>query len=118
MTVYKEFTFDSAHWLPNVPVGHKCGRVHGHTYRLIVSVSGEPDCSGMIIDYADIAVAVLPILETIDHHLLNEIDGLDNPTTEVLARWLWNEIRIKIRRPIAVEVKESASTGCLYGGPF
>lgn len=117
MTIYKEFTFDAAHKLTRVPAGHKCARMHGHTYRLIVSIEGEPDESGMIIDYADLAAAVEPILAQVDHHTLNDLHGLENPTTEVVAPWLWRRIHAALPKHVmTVELKESSSTGCVYDG--
>lgn len=118
MTIYKEFTFDSAHKLTRVPADHKCATMHGHTYRLIVSVHGEPDDRGMIIDYAELTDAIAPILRQLDHQTLNGIHGLDNPTTEVLAPWIWRRLHAALPDyKISVEVKESSTTGCIYGGP-
>lgn len=117
MRIYKDFTFDSAHKLTRVPAGHKCANMHGHTYVLRVFITGEPDDRGMLIDYAELADALAPIIKQVDHQTLNDIHGLDNPTTEVLAPWLWR--RIKAALPdydIAVEVKESSTTGCYYDG--
>lgn len=113
MKIYKEFTFDSAHKLTRVPAGHKCANMHGHTYRLIVYISGEVDERGMVIDYAELAAAVAPILAQIDHQTLNDIHGLENPTTEVLAPWIWRRIHAALPNyAIDIEVKESSTTGC------
>lgn len=118
MTIYKEFTFDSAHKLTRVPAGHKCANMHGHTYRLIVSIHGEPDDRGMLIDYAELASAVEPIIRQVDHQTLNDIHGLGNPTTEVVAPWLWRRIHAALPgHAMTVELKESATTGCRYDGP-
>lgn len=115
MTIYKSFTFDSAHKLTKVPAGHKCATMHGHTYQLTVFVAGEPDESGMLIDYADLAGAVAPIVAQLDHQTLNDIHGLHNPTTEVLAPWIGLRVRAALPgRDISIEVKESSTTGCLW----
>lgn len=115
VTICKRFDFDAAHWLPNVPDGHKCKRLHGHTYRVDVVISGVPDERGFVVDYAEIADAWEPIHDEIDHHCLNDVPGLDNPSTEVLAPWI-------LRRLVAndvigemvesVRVYESSTTWC------
>jgi 6-pyruvoyltetrahydropterin/6-carboxytetrahydropterin synthase len=94
MELYKEFTFEAAHRLPNVAPEHKCARLHGHSYRVIVHVSGEVDPqSGMVMDFADITAAFKPIVaEQLDHYYLNEIEGLENPTSENLAQWIWQRL--------------------------
>ena len=106
MEVFKEFTFDSAHFLPNAPEGHKCHRLHGHTFRVSVHVTGpvDPD-RGWILDFADIEVAFGPIHEILDHRLLNDIAGLSNPTSEHLPG---------LTRLV---VKETCTSGCTYEGP-
>lgn len=115
MTIYKSFTFDSAHRLTKVPADHKCATMHGHTYILIVFVTGEPGSAGMIIDYADLARAVEPIVRQVDHKTLNEIHGLENPTTEVLAPWLGRQISAALPEcRIHIELKESSTTGCTW----
>ena len=91
------FRFEAAHDLPTFPDGHKCRRLHGHSFRVEVHVSGEPGAeSGWIMDFADIKSAFDPILKQLDHYYLNEIDGLDNPTSENLARWIWTEMKPKL----------------------
>ena len=89
MECFREFTFEAAHRLPHVPEGHKCGRLHGHSYRVEVHVGGEVDPStGMVLDFAGISAACQPVRERLDHYYLNDIDGLANPTSENLARWI------------------------------
>lgn len=89
-----EFHYDSAHFLQKVPEGHKCGRMHGHTYRLTVTVDGPVGDDGFIMDFADIKKTVGPIIKQLDHHLLNDIPGLENPTVEIQLQWLWNRINL------------------------
>ncbi len=117
MLIYKQFTFDSAHFLPNVPEGHKCANMHGHTYALSVFVEGEPDKkTGWIIDYADLKKHIKPIIEILDHHLLNEIPGLENPTSEILTIWLWNKLIPLIPELKRIELKETPTSGVIYEG--
>src|SRR6478752_2152122 len=88
--IFREFTFEAAHRLPNVPEGHKCARLHGHSYRLSVHVVGPLDPEfGWVMDFGDIKQVVNPVVGELDHYYLNEIAGLENPTSEVLAKWLW-----------------------------
>lgn len=117
MEIWREFKFDAAHRLPHVPAGHKCARLHGHTYITEIHVTGELDSrSGWVIDYADIADAFAPFLARLDHHYLNELEGgLENPTTENLARWIWDRLSTSLVLS-AVVVREGQSTGCVYRG--
>jgi 6-pyruvoyltetrahydropterin/6-carboxytetrahydropterin synthase len=117
MIIYKQFSFDSAHFLPNVPEGHKCGNMHGHTYSLTVFIEGMPEQkSGWIIDYGDLKKVIKPIIEQLDHHLLNEIPGLENPTSENLSIWLWNKIKPLLPNLKKIELKETPSSGVTYEG--
>jgi 6-pyruvoyltetrahydropterin/6-carboxytetrahydropterin synthase len=103
--------------LPVVPEGHKCGNMHGHTYRLTVFIEGHPDeKSGWIIDYGDLKKSIQPVIEKLDHHLLNEILGLENPTSENLAIWLWHKIKPLVPELIKIELKETPSSGVIYEG--
>ncbi len=88
ITITKAFDFDAAHWLPRVADGHKCKRMHGHTYRVVLCLQGQIGENGMLVDYADIATAWEPIHAALDHRVLNEVDGLANPTTELLVHWI------------------------------
>ena len=112
LLIAKSFDFDAAHFLPNVPDGHKCKRLHGHTYQVEVICEGEPDERGMVVDYADLARAWLPIHAVVDHRALNEVPGLENPTSEVLALWLLDRFVSAVPETVAVRVYESSSTWC------
>jgi 6-pyruvoyltetrahydropterin/6-carboxytetrahydropterin synthase len=117
MEIWKEFTFDAAHVLPNVPEGHKCRRLHGHTYRVRIYVSGEPDDRvGWVMDFGDIKAAFEPILDRLDHYYLNDIEGLGNPTAEVLARWIWQRLEPRLPMLSRIEIHETCTTGCSYAG--
>ena len=113
-SIWKDFHFDAAHWLPRVPEGHKCGRMHGHTYRVRAWCRGAIDDRGMIVDYSVIAERVDAVLAAIDHRVLNDILGLDNPTTEILAPWLFEQIKVNLPELFRIEVTESTTTGCVY----
>ena len=107
--VFKEFTVDSAHFLPNVPEGHKCGNIHGHTYRVKLGVAGPVDPhTGFVIDFGDLKAAVKPLIDQLDHSFLN--DTLDNPTCENLAEYLWSRIDLELS---FVEVWETPTSGCV-----
>jgi 6-pyruvoyltetrahydropterin/6-carboxytetrahydropterin synthase len=116
MEIFREFTFEAAHRLPMVPAGHKCARLHGHSYRVEVHVSGQigPD-TGWVMDFGDVSDAFRPVRDQLDHHYLNDIAGLENPTSEVLARWIWD--RLTATLPLSgVVVRETCCSGCVYRG--
>ena len=117
MEIYKEFGFESAHSLPNVPERHKCARLHGHSFRVRVTVSGPVgETSGWVMDFADLKEAVQPTIDALDHRLLNDVEGLENPTSEVLARWIWERLETDLPGLAAVEVRETCTSGCTYRG--
>lgn len=118
MEIFKEFGFEAAHRLPNVPPGHKCERLHGHSYRIEVHVRGAVDAhTGWVLDFADIGAAFEPLHEQLDHRLLNDIDGLSNPTSEHLARWIWTRLHPRLPSLSQVVVRETCTSGCVYRGP-
>jgi 6-pyruvoyltetrahydropterin/6-carboxytetrahydropterin synthase len=115
--IFKEFTFEAAHRLPNVPAGHKCARLHGHSYRVELHVDGSvDDRAGWVCDFADLSTAMRPLLDQLDHYYLNEVDGLDNPTSEVLARWIWIRVQPALPELSQVIVRETCTSGCVYRG--
>jgi 6-pyruvoyltetrahydropterin/6-carboxytetrahydropterin synthase len=117
MEIFKDFTFESAHRLPNVPATHKCARLHGHSYRVTIHVAGHVDPQlGWIIDFAEIKEAFAPIHAQLDHYYLNEVSGLENPTSENLARWIWTRIKPALPLLSQVVVHETCTSGCAYRG--
>lgn len=117
MDVFRVFQVEAAHWLPHVPKDHKCARLHGHSFRIEVHVSGEPGAdSGWVMDFADLRTAFQPLFEQLDHRCLNDVDGLDNPTSEHLARWVWARLQTDLPGLSKVVVKETCNAGCVYRG--
>ncbi|STU62038.1 queuosine biosynthesis protein QueD [Klebsiella pneumoniae subsp. ozaenae] len=96
-TLFKDFTFEAAHHLPHVPEGHKCGRLHGHSFMVRLEITGEVDPhTGWIMDFAELKAAFKPTYDRLDHYYLNDIPGLENPTSEVLAKWIWDEMKPRV----------------------
>ncbi|KGE05140.1 6-carboxytetrahydropterin synthase QueD [Pseudohaliea rubra] len=117
MDIYKDFHFEAAHRLPNVPEGHKCARLHGHSYQLRVTVSGDaPEPSGWVMDFADLKAVIRPVIDRLDHYYLNDIEGLENPTSENLCRWIWARLAPTLPSLRAVEIRETCTSGCIYRG--
>jgi len=117
MEIFKEFSIEAAHWLPNVPAGHKCGRLHGHSFHIELHVSGPVDPKlGWVLDFADIKKAFKGIEDQIDHRCLNEVAGLENPTSENLCRWLWQKLKPELTTLSKIVVKETCTSGCIYSG--
>jgi 6-pyruvoyltetrahydropterin/6-carboxytetrahydropterin synthase len=117
MQIYKEFSIEAAHRLPNVPEGHKCARLHGHSFLVTVAVEGSVgEQSGWIMDFGDIKAAFAPIYDQLDHHYLNDIDGLENPTSENLAIWIWQHLKPKLPLLSCITIKETCTSGCIYRG--
>lgn len=115
--IYKEFHFEAAHRLPNVPTGHKCGRLHGHSFYVRIHLRGgvDPD-TGWVMDFADIKRHFQPVYEQLDHYYLNDIPGLENPTSEHIARWIWQRLQPTLAGLSAVEIRETCTSGCIYRG--
>ena len=117
MEIFKSFTFDSAHFLPNVHDGHKCKAIHGHTYRLVVYIDGPLDPHlGWVMDFADLKKVVDPIVKRLDHHLMNEIPGLENPTCEQIAVWIWDQVKPHVPLMSKIELHETPTSGAGYRG--
>ena len=117
MEIYKQFTFEAAHRLPNVPDGHKCARLHGHSFRCTIHVKGDVgQDSGWIMDYADISQAYKAVHQQLDHYYLNEIEGLENPTSEVIAKWIWRKLEQLLPGLSKLEINETCNSGCIYDG--
>jgi len=118
MDISKSFRLEAAHRLPQVPAGHKCARVHGHSFLVDVHVRGPLDPNfGWVMDYADIKAAFAPLYEQLDHNYLNDIDGLDNPTSENLARWIWTHLAPRLPLLARIVVHETCTSTCTYDGP-
>lgn len=117
MEIYKEFTFEAAHKLPNVPEGHKCARLHGHSFMVRIAVEGPVgEQSGWVMDFGDIKKAFKPIWNQLDHYYLNDIPGLENPTSENLAVWIWAKLKPKLPELSRIEIRETCTSGCSYSG--
>ena len=113
----KEYRFEAAHRLPKVPAGHKCQRLHGHSFRIELTVAGPVnEATGWFIDYGELDQAWDPIYQEVDHNFLNEVKGLENPTSENLARWLWERLKKKLPALAAVTVFETCDARCVYRG--
>ena len=117
MRLFKDFSFEAAHRLPNVPAGHKCARLHGHSFQVRVNVDGSvgPE-TGWVMDFAELKAAFAPVYDQLDHRYLNDIEGLENPTSENLARWIWRALATRLPGLSEIEVRETCSTGCIYRG--
>lgn len=112
MKIFKVFQIEAAHRLPQVPPAHKCARLHGHSFRIEIHVEGEPDPTlGWVMDFADLKAAFLPLYEQLDHHYLNDVEGLENPTSERLARWIFERLLPILPGLDAVVVHETCTSG-------
>jgi 6-pyruvoyltetrahydropterin/6-carboxytetrahydropterin synthase len=113
----KTFQFEAAHLLPNLPTSHKCRRLHGHSFQAEIVVAGECDPKpGWLMDYADISEAFKPLWEQLDHRYLNEIPGLENPTSENMAAWIWERLKPTLPLLSEVVVAETCTARCVYRG--
>lgn len=116
-TIFRAFNIEAAHRLPHVPAGHKCARLHGHSFRIELHVSGAVDeRTGWIMDFAELKAAFQPVFERLDHHYLNDIAGLENPTSENLARWIWREMKPRAPLLSKIVIHETCTSGCIYAG--
>jgi 6-pyruvoyl tetrahydropterin synthase/QueD family protein len=115
--IFKEFTFEAAHRLPYVSEGHKCGRLHGHSFRVELHVAGqvEPE-SGWLMDFAELKEQFEPLYDQLDHNYLNEIQGLENPTSENIARWIWTNLKPLVPQLSQVIIRETCTSGAIYRG--
>jgi 6-pyruvoyltetrahydropterin/6-carboxytetrahydropterin synthase len=117
MELRKTFQFEAAHLLPNLPADHKCRRLHGHSFRAEIAVSGPVDPKlGWVMDYADISDVFKPLWEQLDHRYLNEVPGLENPTSENVAIWIWNKLKPRLPQLTEVVVAETCTARCVYRG--
>jgi 6-pyruvoyltetrahydropterin/6-carboxytetrahydropterin synthase len=113
--VFREYTFEAAHRLTALPEGHKCGRLHGHSFVVQLHCRGPMDeAKGWLVDFYDIDKAFAPCFERLDHHYLNEIEGLENPTSEIIARWIWDRVKPSLPQLARVVVKETCDSGTVY----
>ena len=117
MELRKSFQFEAAHLLPGLPNNHKCRRLHGHSFMVEIVVSGECDPKrGWLMDYADIAKVFRPIWEKLDHRYLNEVRGLENPTSENVAAWIWRRLKPQLPLLTEIVVAETCTARCVYRG--
>ncbi len=113
-----EFRFEAAHRLPRVPAGHKCARLHGHSFKVELTIEGEVDPeTGWLIDFGTLFDLWQPVHDRLDHHYLNEVPGLENPTSEVLAVWIWREMKGRVPQLTQVTLFETCDARCEYRGP-
>ncbi len=113
----REYRFEAAHRLPKVPEGHKCQRLHGHSFKVELSVRGPVDPqTGWFIDYGDLDNLWQPLHELLDHNYLNEVPGLENPTSEVLAKFIWERLKPDLPTLTRVTVHETCDARCEYEG--
>ena len=118
MEIFRTFQIEAAHRLPKVPADHKCARLHGHSFRIEIHVAGDVDRdSGWVQDFADISAAFVPVKDQLDHHYLNDVPGLENPTSENISVWVWNELSPILPMLSKIVVHETCTSGCSYEGP-
>ena len=117
MDIFKIIQFEAAHRLPNVDEDNKCFRLHGHSFKVEVHVTGTVDeHKGWVMDFADIRKAFDPVFETLDHSYLNDVPGLENPTSENIARWMWKKLKPSLHRLSKIVIYETCTSGCTYLG--
>ena len=117
MIVYKKFNIESARSIPNLPKTHPCHHIHGHSFKIIISVKGPVNKqNGFVVDFQDIDDAFSSFKKELDHSYLNDIEGLQNPTSENICIWIWDKIQSSLPNIYKIEIKETDSTGCIYKG--
>lgn len=117
MMITQAFNFEAAHRLPNVPSTHRCHRMHGHSYRVEVSLMGSADpVTGFVVDFFEIEAALAPLIAQLDHHCLNEVEGLENPTAENIAIWIWQRIVARLPQLSAIRIYETSDSWIEYDG--
>ncbi len=118
MLIYKDFTFEAAHFLPSAPPGHPNSRIHGHSFHVRVTIEGQPDPkTGLVVHFDDLAAAIADAREELDHQFLNEIDGIGAPTLENIAIWLWSRLLPQVPALSEVHIsRPSCHEGCIYRG--
>ena len=119
MQIYKDFTFEAAHFLPSATPGHPNARVHGHSFRVRVIIAGEPDSkTGLVFHFDDLSKALEDARDALDHRMLNEVEGLDVPTLERIATWLWERLQSRVPGLAEIQIsRDSCHEGCVYRGP-
>ena len=119
MKIIKKFTFEAAHFLPNVPENHKCRRIHGHSFGVEITVEGPVDeYFGWVMDFGDVKKAFKPIYNQLDHYFLNQdVKGLENPTSENIARWIWEKLKPELPLLSKIKIAETCTSECEYEGP-
>ena len=111
----QHFQIESARFLPHLPASHPCSRMHGHSFKIVLTLVGDLDPKiGWVIDYNDIQALMKPLLDKIDHHVLNEVEGLENPTSELLAKWVYAHAKKSLPQLVRVSIAETPSTECSY----
>lgn len=117
-SLFRIFHVESARFLPKLDPEHKCAKMHGHTFQVHVEISGRPDTeSGWLIDFADIDQAIQPVREMMDHAVLNDLPGLENPTTENIAGWIWQQLKPALPGLSLIRIQENPFSGCIYSEP-
>ena len=115
--IYKKFTIEAAHRLPNLPEDHKCHRLHGHSFNIEIHVKGKVgEQTGWVMDFAEISRLFKPVFDQLDHYYLNEITGLENPTSENLAKWIYHKLKPEFENLDSIVVQETCTAGCIYTG--
>jgi 6-pyruvoyltetrahydropterin/6-carboxytetrahydropterin synthase len=117
MEIFKRFTFEAAHRLPNLPEDHKCRRLHGHSFNVELHITGTiTPPEDWVMDFGDVTSAFAPIRAELDHYYLNDIEGLENPTSEIIARWIWDRLKPALPQLSKVILHETCTAGCIYRG--